>query len=130
MYDGTDGETDDESDKESILEETKTSSNEWICQVERLEKSVDSRGKEHFRAVRQSHHTISLEKQPEILQEAQASTNEETHYEKKGPIITHVYNPGIRHRRSGVLEPESYIDIRSPMIMKVLRQLANHTVQV
>ena len=105
-------------------------SREWICQVERLEKQVDSRGRSHYYPARKLKDSSTRKEASEGVQKTPASTHNKPQDKKKGSIIAHVYNPGSRSHASAFLEPESYINIRSPLILKVLQDLADDVTQV
>ncbi|KAL9632751.1 MAG: hypothetical protein Q9164_005124 [Protoblastenia rupestris] len=111
------------------LEYPVAKSKEWICQVERFEKQVDSRGRSQYYPARKPKDSSSRKEAPEVLQKTQTSTHNKPQDQEKGAVIAHIYDPGTRNHASSFLEPESYIDIRSPLILEVLQDLANDTTQ-
>lgn len=101
----------------------------WICRVERFEKHVDSRGRVHLRRPPKD---TTLPFPNQDLSSSQEPQNLQEHKRKKKvqqSIISYVYNT-TKARSSGLVEREAWITIKSPLILEVLREIANHDPEV
>ena len=98
----------------------------WICRVERFQKHVDSRGRVHFRKEYSSpgwDQDMADARKPEKLNPDQVEKNVQQ------SIISCIYHT-TRRRDKGFTEPETYIEIKSPLILEVLRKNTSHGQQV
>ena len=97
----------------------------WICRVERFQKLVDSRGKIHLRKKRSSpiwDPKLAYARKPEGSDPDQVEKNIQR------SIISCVHYTSKRH--AGFIESETYIEIKSPLILEVLRKNTSYGQQV
>ena len=121
----------------------------WICRVERIEKRVDSAGRSHYYHEENQAdlldrflevdpasgpHFTSLTQHPNRVRMQEGKVQDDKVQEEKvqkdvrRSIILHYYY--ITKNRGGLVEPGAYIEIRSPLILKFLRENAKFDEEV
>ena len=97
----------------------------WICRVERFEKYVDSRGRIHYQRPPKETTLPFLDQDLAGSQEPQILQEDEAKKEVQQSIISYVHYTTKANSR-GLVEREAYIEIKSPLILEVLRENANY----
>ena len=123
----------EESDPESDLDDDASAENfevtegGWICRVERFEKHVDSQGSITYR------HPPKETTPPPMKQDlidaryAESLEPDEIERDAKQSIISYFHH-AAKSSSGDFIEPEIWIEIKSPLILEVLRQNKSYRV--
>ena len=101
----------------------------WICRVERFQKHVDSRGRIHLRHPRKEHSSpvrnqdLAAARKPEGLDPGQVEKSVQQ------SIISCVHHTA-KSKKKDFIESETYIEIKSPLILEFLRNNTSYEQQV
>ena len=112
-------------DVDAFAENVEITEGGWICRVERFEKHVDSRGRITY------HHPPKRSSPPPVNHDLRDARNaetlepDETESDVPQSIIAYFHHAA---KSSSRFEPEIYIEIKSPLILEVLRQNESHRV--
>ena len=106
---------------DALGEDVEITEGGWICRVEQFEKHVDSEGHVHFRHPRKEHRADARE--PEILNQDQKEKNVQR------SIISCISHT-TRDQFKVYIERENYIEIKSPLILEILRRQTSYGQQV
>ena len=99
----------------------------WICRVERFEKHVDSRG--HTTYCRPPKESSPPLVNQDLKDARNAETLETDESENDVPQAIIIYIHHVAKSKSGdLIEPEIYIEVKSPLILEVLRQSKSYMV--
>ena len=106
---------------DALGEDVEITEGGWICRVEQFEKRVDYEGRTHFRHVRKDHMADARE-----LERLNQDQKEKNVQRSIISCISHTTRPqGKVH-----IETETYIEIKSPLILEVLRRQTSYGQQV
>lgn len=114
---------------DALGEDVEITEGGWICRVERFEKHVDSRGRVHLRHPREEpslpvwDQGMADARKPERPNPGQVEKNVQQ------SIISCVHQT-TRPKKKGLIESETYIEIKSPLILEVLRKNTSYEQQV
>lgn len=112
-------------DDSSLADDITITEGGWICRVERFEKHVDSRGHIHYLRPPKKTTLPFLNQDSAGSQEPQNLHQDKVKKGAQQSIISYVhYN--TEAGPSGLVELEAYIEIKSPLILQVLRENANY----
>lgn len=122
-------ENDPESDlnDDASLENVEITEGGWICRVERFEKHVDSHGHITY------HHAPKESSPPLVNRDLRDAPNAETlepdptESDSLQSIISYFHHT-VKSITGSLIEPEIYIEIKSPLIIEVLRQAKSYRV--
>ena len=124
-----DGFAESDQDDDAPAEDAEITEGGWICRVERLGnvKSVDSRGRIYHRR-RQKEKTSSRVHQDST----DAPKPKKRDHDATQSIISYFQRTPHRvsRRLSGRIELEIYVEIKSPLILEVLRRNATYGLEV
>lgn len=108
-------------DDDALAEDVEITEGGWICRVERFEKHVDSVGRVHYRRPRKENSSpvvdqdVTDAQKPVILDQGETS-----HYVQQS-IISYFSHPAKTDFKD-LIDPDMYIEIKSPLILEVLRE--------
>ncbi|KAL8827249.1 MAG: hypothetical protein Q9191_003302 [Dirinaria sp. TL-2023a] len=103
-------------------DDVETTEGGWICRVQRLEKRLDSHGRTRYHRLREKTRLPHLNEDIPSPLNQQSSEEDGEQQSRRLSIISYVYD--ITDSYKGRVETEIYIEIRSPLILGVLRENA------
>ena len=110
-----------DSDDDPLAADIEITEGGWICQVERFEKYVDYEGRISYRHPQVKRSSPLVNQDLTDARKAETREQGEKQLTVQQSIISYVrHTAKIRHR--DYIEPEVFIEIKSPLILDVLRK--------
>lgn len=119
------------SDDDEVAEDVEITEGGWICRVARFEKHVDSRGRvHHVKDSRRKESSAPVANQDVTDgQKPAKSDGDETKNRVKQSIIR-FFRHATKTNSKKLIHPEMYIEIKSPLILEVLRRNMSYEKEV
>ena len=114
---------------DALGEDVEITEGGWICRVQRFEKRVDSRGGIHFRRPRKEHTSPVLDQDMADAREPERLIQDQKEKNVQRSIISCISHT-TSDQDEEYIEPETYIEIKSPLILEVLRRQTSYGQQV
>ena len=118
----------DQSD-DALGEDVEITEGGWICRVERFQKKVDSLGRIHLFRLRKEHSSPVWDQDTGDARKPEGLNQDQVEKNVQQSIISCIYHT-TRSRDKDLIEPETFIEIKSPLILEVLRKNTSYGQQV
>ena len=128
QVEGEDSQEGDQSD-DALGEDVEITEGGWICRVERLQKYLGSRGRIHFRHLRKEHSSPVWDQDMADARKPERLNKDKVEKNFQQSIISCIYHT-TTSRHGEFIEPETYIVIKSPLLLEVLRKNTSYGQEV
>ena len=128
QFERNDMEESDQSD-DAVGEEVEITEGGWICRVERFQKHVDTTGRIHLHHARKEHSSPGWNQGMADTRTAERLKPGQVEKKVQQSIISCI-NHSSKSRKKGFIESETYIEIKSPLILDYLWQNTSYDQQV
>ena len=114
---------------DAIPENVEITEGGWVCQVERFDKRVDSRGRIRYRHPRKERSSLLTNQDSTDPQEPQISSQNKAEKTCRQSIISY-FSHTTKTDPNDLIDPDIYIEIKSPLILEILRGNSSYTQKV
>ena len=101
----------------------------WICRVEHFQKRVDSRGHVHLRRLRKEHSSPAWDQDGAEAHKSDGLDLDQVEIKVQQSIIWCIHHT-TKLKHEEFIESETCIEIKSPLILEVLRENPSYEQQV
>lgn len=108
-------------DDNALAEDVEITEGGWICRVERFEKHVDSEGRVHYRRPRKENSSPVVDQDVTDAQKPVTLDQGEKDNYVQQSIISY-FSHSTKTDSKDLIDPDMYIEIKSPLILEVLRE--------
>ena len=114
---------------DTLTEDVEITPGGWICRVERFEKLVDSSGRTHYQRQRKKSPSPLVDQDLAEAKKPEKKKKYKLERNVKQSIIDYIHHISKTDSKD-LIDPDIYIEIKSPLILKVLRENTSYGHQV
>ena len=130
QVEGEDSQESDQND-DALGKDVEITEGGWICRVERSQKYVGSRGRIHFRHLRPEHSSPIRDQDMEDAHKPERLDQDKVEKKIQQSIISCIYHTTtFRDGHEAFTASGTYIEIKSPLILEILRENTSHGQEV